>query len=444
MQCFHRAVTMRWLLPLKIAAVFTMIPPAEALGLLSWLPYEIREQIWLEFLPAGADPEKTDLRILRTTRYLYNEISEIFFLHSRLEFILSPRQTLRDSGLTVLFYRQKSFRDTRPVWEPARWDLETMADIRDRGFYNVPFHKIPKVVVSIAAPNYHEGCQLYSLWQKARILADLLRMGSIIEKLEIRLQPRGLFDWGMWCWASSTGRYDHDVVVMPFCALPNLLSLEIKHDPLTDNRALDWETMNWAMGRPLPDIDGRMAEDYFWMHCELLKWIHGPVADVQRRDFFAHWFLQGRSGYSPFESEVARIVSAYPEIIRVHNFDMDIIHEAHQTMVCLYYHCRKRAQARLGGDSTWIFPEPDMTTWDPQLWYLCFPRGIPRSTSRRYRDDIKPLVGCYLPNAYKRIVRAGGLFSTMPFLIERWFLLECSTSPAMRALAAQVEAMRLG
>ncbi|PGH07052.1 hypothetical protein AJ80_08065 [Polytolypa hystricis UAMH7299] len=144
-------------------------------GLFSKLPYELREQIWLEFLPVGRTTSSTsttrksaeaDLRVLRVSRDLYAEISNVLYAKTCLHFNLSPSfPESPDLWCTVSFKRchnrggtKKDNDGNRRVTADARhtgavWRLESNALQIDARFNSFPFSKIATIEVSLSAPD---------------------------------------------------------------------------------------------------------------------------------------------------------------------------------------------------------------------------------------------------------------------------------------------------
>ncbi|KAL1979557.1 hypothetical protein VTN96DRAFT_5570 [Rasamsonia emersonii] len=418
------------------------------LGLFSRLPYEVREQIWLEFAPTGQDmclrcTQKTDLRILCTSRDLYDEISRVLYQTSSLEFDLSPIHQPGKIWTTVHF---KQGRHQQRV--NARWILHSLADARSRGFHHLPFDRIDNVIVNLSAPNPKGAGRLFWLWQKVTDLVSLFKeAATTIRNLTIRLQKcnnKNGQDWlDRWGTANQSifRLYDHDVVVVPFCTLRNLETIDVETHSKELEDTIDWKIMNWAMnavwdrswnhcvsadytkgdedGIAEHDVDRKVASDYFWIYKELWNYAEGNAANLARRNFLSSWFAQGSSGYSKFEQQILRINSLYPDIIQAYDPDMVGLSEMHLALVCLYHHARSLHGRRNNTE------EPDY--WDQEVWELAFPFGIPRSMLDEYRDKIEPLLDW--DTYFDYVEEKGGFLSTFNHVLEEWKSNRSSQNP---------------
>jgi trans-aconitate methyltransferase len=80
---------------------------------------------------------------------------QVFYLHSCLEFDLSPIYQPVKIWTTVYFkhrHHQQKINDNIDDTQ-VMWILQSLADARSRNFHHLPFHKIDDVVVNLFAPD---------------------------------------------------------------------------------------------------------------------------------------------------------------------------------------------------------------------------------------------------------------------------------------------------
>ncbi|PGH03765.1 hypothetical protein AJ80_08635 [Polytolypa hystricis UAMH7299] len=240
-------------------ALFGMAPDLPDLGLFSRLPLEVRQMIWSEFVPFGQDTnrdlrvQKADLRILRTSRDLHDEISRFIYLGSCLEFSVSPIYDPQDHWTTVSFSRGAPGNRTN-----ATWIFKSRANTRSRGFDHLPFHKVDHIIVNLFAPNPNFGKKLHNLRLKVDFLVDLLGRGSHIEDLTVHLAKRDGQDWvekpggpanqTIKLLPSSYSPFDYEVVVVPLFSLRNLGNINVSTHCAELEEAMDWAILDWALG----------------------------------------------------------------------------------------------------------------------------------------------------------------------------------------------------
>ena len=356
--------------------------PISSFGLFSRLPYELREQIWLEFLPAGEDSilgelcrdPKTSFEILRASRALYNEISTCLYSNVYLQFDLSPIY-FNDPLVWTTFYLNKINRRRKEMTESkAMWRLENGTDARDRGFYNLRVHpRIEAIEFNLFAPDPRDPSQLFWLWRKVTRLVKLLKeAGPSLPHLTIRLQKCETQDWHSPVGINSSiddphdKKYDHDVVVLPFLGLQNISSVKIETHSGELKTMMDWSVIDWARGvisgrnmqnhprlstdtassdqvttSSMRELDRRVEGNRFWIHQALFSTCDGATACFMRRIWLSNWFVHGTNGhYSEFEEQMLHIINTYPDVI--HQYDPDLktlsLSLMHRAMVIMYHH----------------------------------------------------------------------------------------------------------
>ncbi|KAI1924566.1 hypothetical protein LOZ65_003052 [Ophidiomyces ophidiicola] len=189
------------------------------LGVFSRLPAEIREMIWLYFVPVAVD--KTDLRVLQTNHSMYNEISEVIYRHSFLEFVLTPSFNLN----TVFFARYKGVSRQNTIAPPLlRGFLANRSSSVD-DFMSFPFHKLSKVHLTLNLEAMTSwGWQESSLLARAYQLNILLTAIVKIPCLHIRI--RGSRD--------VEGRAVFEQIITPCSAFRDMTTLTVEYlDPET-------------------------------------------------------------------------------------------------------------------------------------------------------------------------------------------------------------------
>jgi hypothetical protein len=125
------------------------MPFDPSLGNLSWLPLEMRLQIWdrLSLYPiqcGATDPaspasRQTRLAFLQTSHRIHDEVSKHLYKDVVLRFQVFPEYQYR-SWLTV-----ESNAGTR-------WHLQDLDDAVSRGFGKLPYEKLKGIRVEIDAP----------------------------------------------------------------------------------------------------------------------------------------------------------------------------------------------------------------------------------------------------------------------------------------------------
>lgn len=167
------------------------------LGQFSKLPPELREIIWLEFLPvndtdtrspANMRP-KCNLQVLQVSRQLRDEIEDVVYRRTTLQFNLSskfegPEQW--DQPWTTVSFKN-GFRRKQVQTE---WILKGDAVVVDNWFDGFPFHKIHSVEINLLATGLTLDLQprLFWLWRNIIRTVRLLNMAKFIPSLKIKLQ----------------------------------------------------------------------------------------------------------------------------------------------------------------------------------------------------------------------------------------------------------------
>lgn len=298
-----------------------------SLGLFSKLPYELREQIWLEFLPVDQErahrttqtSEQTDLRVLRTSRDLYGEISAILYSRTCLHFDLSP--SVSDPSLWSTIYFKSRYQRRKNTH--AVWRLRSEISSKDHHFDNFPLHKIEAIEVSLFAPGYEDGEELLWLWRNVIRTAELFREASSIPPVVIQLRRSETQDWcdmkgAIRCLSKDNiqERLNYEVLILPFYNIRHLRYIKIEPHSEELGNKMDWKMIDWAgdvvskrNGDCETGIDevgehefwGKTLDDYFWAHDEIFHCrFHGYTSSTI--DFLREeWMCQGFRSLSKYK-----------------------------------------------------------------------------------------------------------------------------------------------
>ncbi|KAM5457455.1 hypothetical protein MaudCBS49596_000650 [Microsporum audouinii] len=257
-------------------------------GIFAKLPYELRELIWLEFLPAGRDDESNtiasasvrtsaavDLRVLRASKTLYNEISYVLYSKTHLCFDLRPLQNEDASFWSTLRFkrrvRKKEFYDGGAVWR-----LESGYAKRDTYFDHFPFHKVAVIEISLRGSD--NASRFFWMWRNVVRTLELLGTAPSLPPIVIRLYGNkdgyniGYNTWlplrkrvGLrwvdsghgWRYHDTLVPYIFDTLVLPFFSrLRGAVSIRIKvHSrQIMDN--MDWTEIRFANGVLSRSLEG--------------------------------------------------------------------------------------------------------------------------------------------------------------------------------------------
>lgn len=418
------------------------------LGMFGRLPYEVRELIWLEFMPRAQDTSegkrpkgkpKADLSIIRTCRFLSREITAVIHHRCSMEFELSHLHRPGTLWTTVRFQRgydrernEGGLEDTRP-----RWLLESPSNARDRGFSTLPFHKLDDVTVTLFAPDPTAPSKLFLLLEKVENLVALFKRAKFIQKITIRLKKQNGCDWfrhGAYApnrTLPSEGRYDYNVVAVPFCTLRNVGCVEVQaHSKELEDR-MDWTVIKWATktvrnrswnrcvssskkykaGETAEhDLDRWLAGDFLLAHREFWDHVDSATANRMRRDFLCLWFCPENDDDSAFERRILQIPKDYPEVIQEYDPNLDLLDGMHSALVCLH-HWLRLWECEGKGRKTSMF-----SVRNSMMWEQAFPQGIPGPASNDYAG-LKSMIS---QRVYSPYLKKGGMFSNMGHVIESW------------------------
>lgn len=252
------------------------------LGHFSKLPPELREMIWLEFRPAQSPANtrpKCDLRVLRVSKQLRDEIEDAVYRRTTLELSISSNY-LEVPGkwdkpfATVFFktcYRKKQIR--------ATWVLKADGVVVDNWFNGFPFHKIHSLEVNLLAAGLARDSQLLWLWRNIMRTVRLLKMAKSIPSMTVRLQK---CEYGyhekdgvdLLCRAYYQKKeFCHDLILIPFYNVPNPKSITIETHSERLSKKIRWSVLKWANDlitkKPdgyLRELDQCMFMGKYWVH----------------------------------------------------------------------------------------------------------------------------------------------------------------------------------
>lgn len=398
------------------------------MGMLSNLPYEIRERIWLNLAPTGQgtstkrSTSRTSLSILRASHDLHSEIVSTIYKRSRLELEISPLHAVDKKWMVVEYSRSHYL--TGQMSSKARWVLKSLEEARKKGFCDLPFERINEVVVRICAPDPDDLSKLFVLRGKVGRAVELLGGARVVRKLRIWLCKRDGQDWnGEGLEGSSMPGLaeDHEVAVLPFCTLRNVEEIAVQGgSKVFQEECVDWKGINWGVdivrnrswarcdtppteeeekenAMPGHDVDRKIAEHLFFLHYGIWMFAPSSAANHLRRDILAKYYDQILSGHSLFEDEMLHLASTYPALIKRHDPGIALFKMMHCLLVCGHRRAqdlgltgRRRRRSR-------------SQYWDQGIWGEMFPKGIPAATSLAYKAEISPLEdwgGVYLKEEF--------------------------------------------
>ncbi|PGH29391.1 hypothetical protein GX50_07848 [[Emmonsia] crescens] len=443
------------------------------LGLFSRLPYELREQIWAELAPSLAQDKsksnhnhKTDLSILRANHFLHNEIDEVVYRRCTLEFDIDPVYN-RTSKLCTVFFRRKHRLlnhggAANPL--PASWTLNSVTSAKACGFGSIAFHKFDQVVVNIPSPDPNDMGELFCLWEKVRGLVSLFCRGTQIKNLLIRLQERKS-DGQNWVdnlkWPSkaytpspvhSTCQHDHDVPILPFCTLRNLMSLRVEAYSEEFAELMEWDaidTMTKLVCDANSDSDSdssndedkqsaraeaerRVAFEYYWMHALLWTYVDGgKTADIMRRETLREWARDGSEAV--FEREIRRIMHTYPAFLSRQS--TNVLRDMHCVSLCLNYAVQRpgvlmTARAAAAASSS-TSSSPGTTNEknkdedgeevegeeEHNGWKALFPTGLPVMMTGEFSEAVGQMI---VDQVYRDSIRREEGYGSFDRLLRKW------------------------
>ncbi|KAL9027767.1 MAG: hypothetical protein Q9196_003761 [Gyalolechia fulgens] len=288
-----------------------------SLGTLASLPRELRDQIWADLLMGG------HFVPLQTSRQVQAEISSRLS-NKDLIFHVSPRYRYR-SWIRV----ESSF--------GARWLLSDLVDATKRGFDKLPFEKLNKIRINIAAPDGEDPGQIVCLYNKCMDLAELLENSKqALPNIEIRLLETRFANWNT---KNQTQTHiplvsdfyftdDHEFLLFAFSRLRYVISAKISvpveydgHEGFKSHfvgnlaRAMVLEEPFGTCSDPEhPWVDEETQEnaDNIFTDFDLaLDQLLGPTAEMLRLDRFSSWYTDELHGESRYERRYARIIKTW-------------------------------------------------------------------------------------------------------------------------------------
>lgn len=404
---------------------------ASSFGLFSWLPYELREQIWQEFLPVDDETRclffkkrKAYLDILCTSRDLYNEISNCLYSNTYLQFDLLSNYISEPFLWTTVYFKKINCERKETIKTITAWKLSDRDDARRRGFYNLRLHpNIETIKVNLFIPNSDDLGELWLLWWHVSRLVEMLKEIPSLPHLIIRLQKIEGHD--TWNYTHQALVWHTSVVVLPFYTLRNIRLIKIETHLEELKNMMDWIVIDGASGivskrNPQEstlssidscsehDIDRRVEEDFIWIHQRLFDTYHTVTTDFMRRLWFSNWFVQNEDGsiHSEFEKRMIHIINTYPELIRKYDPRLRTLTHMHRAMFSLYH-------AALHSKDIYI--APTYPVWDRSIWFTKYRTGITDQQTLGL-DGLLPRKASY----YFKFIHSDGFWSTIPRVVEEW------------------------
>ncbi|KAI4169369.1 MAG: hypothetical protein LQ343_005762 [Gyalolechia ehrenbergii] len=295
-----------------------------SLGTLAWLPRELRDQIWVGLLMGG------HFTPLQTSRQVHAEISSI----------LSNKDLIFQVSLG---YRYKSWINVESSFG-ARWLLQDLVDAKKRGFDKLPFEKLDKIRINVAAPNGIYPGQIVCLYNKCMDLAELLENSKqALPDIEIKLLDT---EFAKWNTKNQTRMHvglisdldftdDHELLLFAFSRLRNARSAKIyvlvEYDG--ENHFIWNMASSMMLGEPFgtwskpdePWNDEETQEDADNIFTDLdlaLDLLLGPTAEMMRLDRFSSWYTDEFHGESRYERRYERIIKTWTDNSWEQNFKL--------------------------------------------------------------------------------------------------------------------------
>ncbi|EFR05196.1 hypothetical protein MGYG_08210 [Nannizzia gypsea CBS 118893] len=153
------------------------------LGNFSKLPYELRELIWLEFFPVPHEDEPAaELSILKASRALYHEISDVLFSKTNMCIDLSPPPGAGENFWCDIRLQRRVRKDT--LCDGGVWTLRSEWEYSNSDFDHFPFHKLAAIDIHISGPEDPAG--LFWRWRNVVRTLEMLE-GSVLPPITIWL-----------------------------------------------------------------------------------------------------------------------------------------------------------------------------------------------------------------------------------------------------------------
>lgn len=228
------------------------------LGDFGKLPLEIREMVWREFRPRGIDEnyrkvQKSDLRIMRTSKALCAEISRHMFRSYVVFLDIYPESdiTLRDNG-------------------GAKWMFKGEEEFRARGFGLFPWHKVDICIdLNAVGDPVSSNAEFCLFWKRTYGFVQTLKEASSLRRVIVSFWYHKGNDWNITgiprhthqpSWKQISGRiysferhlqhfnicYPHQIFILLFLTLSHT-SKELQFNHVPDNSPdLDLpDLVNW-------------------------------------------------------------------------------------------------------------------------------------------------------------------------------------------------------
>jgi hypothetical protein len=222
-------------------------------GVFAKLPYEIRRQIWLEFLPVRSqdapspleNSAKVCLNVLRASHDIHAEVSEVLYRKTRIHFDLSPceyRDEQRQLWCTV--------RLNTPCQRPAETGVfrleHNRSDRKVCRFDKFPFHKVEAVEVSFSAPK----CNSHLVWMWRNAVRTMQMFAIPSERPRFTVTVRLRDDGPRWTsrLPPMLPNYSYNLLVLPLANARDLKQMRVEATSPSLEQNMDWREIEWAMG----------------------------------------------------------------------------------------------------------------------------------------------------------------------------------------------------
>jgi hypothetical protein len=383
----------------------------DTMGLFFRLPPELRIMIWVYLfstihtrLPNGRKPNTNPLSILRTSRYLYNEISSHLYDNCTENIFMKPaydedewmRIRLESTNMRVdLIFKDKA--------------------AADKHFQNFPHHQ-SKVIIHLEPPKQDDPGQLVLLWKKSVAMVDLII--NTIAPHPVSLFSKGWqsseppFHWqyaredffkmgGLQETIQSPYSYfpDHDIVTLPFISPRLWFEDPAEMATLTDceffNHRVDIRRLFYPKGlehrmeglfaftkeTAAAAIERALLETDIFLENSLDE-LPGRTASFLRRDRFKDWFEDGQSWESAYQVAYSEKLSTCPWVV-MHTDPWLINSNMRYITLILIHHqmyCLKRGYGV--EEEFGVFTE-----WNSCMWSDMFRLGLPELSVLRHASS---------------------------------------------------------
>ncbi|KAJ0414092.1 hypothetical protein BJY00DRAFT_45215 [Aspergillus carlsbadensis] len=327
---------------------------AAELGAFARLPYDIREQIWLDIgYPNIAYPEPTIDKVhtldaythlLNTSGTLRDEIQHLLFNGAVVRFNCGPFIWLafsRDSN------RRGGSQDGGQFSQDWLLGLVQIYEVNKWGAF--PWGILERIEIKLPAISPGDAKAAFGLWTNIREITGHLENLRPLPRLVIRLEASNTLK--NHCWFSQENLnddFDYNYFVRAFSRLRNIATtLEVWPDSCAPRPRICWKSISWAYGTrlkmpPTPqdaipdanslseqtpasdhDLQVQLARDWYMMCFKTAR--PGQSIGDCVNDLRKVWEAQTAGGQSEFVEQFYRILDNCPEFILEKDADLSLL-----------------------------------------------------------------------------------------------------------------------